>query len=91
MRPESVDCLFVAGKAQGSADQPAHSDRVANANLIGARIERVAQRPLSVGHRAANVEMSSAAFRDVTFSNTMRVASKLKSPATLLKPAGKSP
>ena len=62
--PGKRRCLRVSGEAQVPAHEPAHSHRIANANLIGARVEHVVQRPFSVGHRAANGEASAAAFRD---------------------------
>ena len=56
--------LRVAGKAQVPAHEPAHSHRIANANLIGTRVEHVIQRPFPIRHRAADGEASAAGFRD---------------------------
>ena len=70
--------MRVSGEAQGPANEPAHPNRITNANLVGTHVEHVVQRPFPVRHRAANGEASATGFRgDVLEHHAIRVKIKV--------------
>jgi len=55
MRPDSVAACELPDRRSAPLNKPAHSGGIADANLIGAHVERVVQRALPIGSGAADV------------------------------------